>query len=128
MINSLRKITQRLGQSGLIVFACVAVLCLLGSEPLRYGLEPARAEATVLQEMADSGEEQSSETLLLNQTVEAVVPAIQLSPQHFFVLATILEYFSPVEATALKVSQQPPLMLYSFFKILFRDIISPNAP
>jgi hypothetical protein len=120
-----QKISQIIRKNTLALLACLALLCMLGKEPMRYVLHPNLSE----QLQASPGEEQEQEkTVLLAQTSEAVMPAVQLSPQQIFFVAFAFEYFTPTKEAALEVRQEAPLMLYPLFKILFREIISPNAP
>jgi len=121
-MNKLRIIFS--GKQYLILLMAWLMLLATGYRPVNTELLSIGSDE-VCQQAESEQEAPSKGRAVLSAAYEAIVPAFKV--QVAFVYKTVLE-FKLIEVIVEGVRQDLPLPQSSYFRILFRTFISPNAP
>lgn len=119
-MNKLRTIFT--GRQHLLIFMALVMLMATGYRPIN--LDVLGLSSVEVQQRADDDSSEEGLTML-SAAYEAIVPALKI--QVAFVYRTILE-LELIEEIVESVRMDLPLPQSSYFRILFRTFISPNAP
>ena len=110
-------------QQYLFILTSVLTLIVSGFRPL--DLDHLGFVAVEVQQQAEDDQSSSEDITILSAVCEAIVPVYKI--QVAIIYNSVLE-LELIEEIKESVSTKSPLPRSSYFRILFRTFISPNAP